>query len=55
MMLGQPASCSLRRRLQQVLGSSSRCEVVVGPDLYEVCDPYKQLAGLPAQLQQAPA
>jgi hypothetical protein len=52
-VLEQAASRQWRRRLQQVLGSSSRCEVVVGARLDEVCEPYKQLAGLPVELQQA--
>jgi hypothetical protein len=38
----------LRQRL-----ASSGLEVVVGVDLDEVCDPVKQLAGLPEVLQQA--
>jgi hypothetical protein len=48
----QAAAWQLRRRLQGLLGSTG-CEVVVGPDLEEVCDPAQQLAGLPLALQQA--
>jgi hypothetical protein len=48
----QAAHWELRRRLQQLVGSSG-CEVVVGPDLDEVCDPTQPLAGLPLCLQQA--
>jgi hypothetical protein len=48
----QVAARQVRRRLVQAL-SSSGCEVVVGPDLDEVCDPIQQLAGLPEALQQA--
>jgi hypothetical protein len=48
----QAAAWQVRRRLQQRL-SSGGCEVVFGVDLDEVCDPVKQLAGLPAELQQA--
>jgi hypothetical protein len=39
------------RRLRQLLRGSG-CEVVVGVDLDEVCDPAQQLAGLPVALQQ---
>jgi hypothetical protein len=45
---GQPLRSFLRQRL-----GSSGCEVVVGVDLDEVCDPAQQLAGLPKGLQQA--
>jgi hypothetical protein len=38
----------LRRRL-----AGCKCEVVVGVDLDEVCDPTQQLAGLPVALQAA--
>jgi hypothetical protein len=48
----QAASWQVRRLQLQPL-SSSGCEVVVGADLDEVCDPVKQLAGLPVALQQA--
>jgi hypothetical protein len=48
----QEVALHVRRRLQRSLGSSG-CEVVVGPDLDEVADPVKQLAGLPVALQQA--
>jgi hypothetical protein len=48
----QAVPWDVRRRLQQRLGSSG-CEVVVGVSLNEVCDPVKQLAGLPVRLQQA--
>jgi hypothetical protein len=47
----QAASWQVRRRLQQLVGSSG-CEVVVGVDLDEGADPTQQLAGLPAALQQ---
>jgi hypothetical protein len=47
----QAVSWQVRRRLRQLVGSSG-CEVVVGFDLDEVCDPVKQLAGLPVALQQ---
>jgi hypothetical protein len=46
------ASLNLRRRLQQVLGSS-KCEAVVAADLEGVFDPIQQLAGVPAELQEA--
>jgi hypothetical protein len=50
----QAASWQVRRRLQRRLSSSgSGCEVVVGVDLNEVCEPMVQLAGLPEGLQQA--
>jgi hypothetical protein len=39
------------RRLRQLLRGSG-CELVVGVDLDEVCDPAQQLAGLPLGLQQ---
>jgi hypothetical protein len=52
MKAGHAAHSKLRRRLQQLVGSS-RCEVVVGPDLDEVADPTQQLAGVPETLQQA--
>jgi hypothetical protein len=39
------------RRLRQLL-SGSACEVVVA-NLDEACDPVKQLAGVPVELQQA--
>jgi hypothetical protein len=45
------AAWQVRRRLQQLVGSSG-CEVVVGVDLDEVCDPTQQLAGVPVALQQ---
>jgi hypothetical protein len=48
----QATAWRLRPRMQGWLGSS-RCEVVVGLDLDEVCDPTQQLAGLPVTLQQA--
>jgi hypothetical protein len=48
----QAADWQLRRRLQQLVGSSG-CEVVVGVNLDEAADPTQQLAGLPAALQQA--
>jgi hypothetical protein len=51
-MIMTPAEACQVRRLQQCLASSG-CEVVVGPDLDEVADPMKQLAGLPVALQQA--
>jgi hypothetical protein len=47
----QAVDWQLRRRLQQWVGSSG-CEVVVGVDLDEVCDPTQQLAGVPEALQQ---
>jgi hypothetical protein len=46
----QAVSWQVRSRLQQLVGSG--CEVVVGSDLDEVCDPAMQLAGLPVGLQQ---
>jgi hypothetical protein len=46
------AAQPLREQLEQRL-SSSGCELVVGVDLDEVCDPVKQLAGVPEALQQA--
>jgi hypothetical protein len=48
------AAQPLRGFLKQRLGSSG-CEVVIGVDLDEVCDPVKQLAGVPEALQQAMA
>jgi hypothetical protein len=42
----------VRRHLQHLLRGSS-CDVVVSPDLAEVLNTTKQLAGLPAALQQA--
>jgi hypothetical protein len=50
-LLGVPV-CSAPPGLQQHLGRSG-IEVVDGADLDEVCDPVKQLAGLPVALQQA--
>jgi hypothetical protein len=47
----QAAAWQLRRHMQQRLASSG-CEVVVGLDLHEVCDPVQQLAGVPVALQQ---
>jgi hypothetical protein len=44
----QPLCVHLKQRL-----GSIGCEVVVGVDLDEVCDPVKQLAGVPEALQQA--
>jgi hypothetical protein len=52
MPASEAASLQVRSRLGPRLGSSG-CEVVVGVDLDEVCDPVKQLAGLPLALQQA--
>jgi len=48
----QAVPWEVRGRLQRRL-SSRGCELVVGPDVDEVCDPVQQLAGLPAALQQA--
>jgi hypothetical protein len=48
----QAVAWRLRHRMQGLL-SGTGCEVVVGPDLREVCDPTQQLAGLPVTLQQA--
>jgi hypothetical protein len=48
----QAVPWQVRGRLQQLL-SSRGCELVVGVDLDEVCDPVMQLAGLPAALQHA--
>jgi hypothetical protein len=52
MLARRAAPWEVRGRLQQRL-SGTGCELVVGADLDEVCDPIKQLAGLPAALQQA--
>jgi hypothetical protein len=51
MTVEQAAAWQVRRRLQHL--TSSGFEVVLGVDLDEVCDPVKQLAGVPVGLQQA--
>jgi hypothetical protein len=51
MTAAQAATWQLRRHMQQRLGSSG-CEVVVGVDLDEVCDPVQQLAGVPVAPHQ---
>jgi hypothetical protein len=48
----QATAWRLRHRVQGLL-SGTGCELVVGIDLDEVCDPTQQLAGLPWALQQA--
>jgi hypothetical protein len=51
-LIESEAAHPLRGWLKQRLGSIG-CELVVGVDLDEVCDPVKQLAGVPEALQQA--
>jgi hypothetical protein len=50
-MTAERAATEQLRRLRQALRGSG-CELVVGVDLDEVCDPAQQLAGLPVALQQ---